>query len=304
MSAFKITADCSSYDLARSIAGALQETVVPEPDATTLFENGAGWRVEAYFQERPFADSVAVQLRQSIASADLPPLVPSDVPNENWVARSQESLPPVVAGRFTVHGSHDRAAVPRGPNALEIDAGEAFGTAHHATTQGCLEVISTLGRRSRPPRRVLDLGCGSGVLAIAMARILPAARILASDNDAVAIDVARSNAHINGVAGRIKFSVAAGFAGTAHRRSEPFDLIVANILAGPLIGLAPKMARTTRVGAHVVLSGLLVAQSAEVVAAYRARGFAVVGHRRIAGWSTLTLLRRPCAPSRGSTRAA
>jgi len=230
----------------------------------------------------------------------LPPIVASAVPDENWVAVSQAALPPVTAGRFTVHGSHDIATVPRGPNTLLIDAGEAFGTAHHATTQGCLIALDQLARR-RQFERVLDLGCGSGVLAIAAARAMPGARIEASDNDPQAIAVARANARLNGVAGRIRMRVAEGVS-YGWRREGRYDLVLANILAEPLIELAPDLARVLSPGGIAVLSGLLIRQAAHVTAAYRSHGFSLVGHWRQAGWSTLTLLRTRSAASRHSDR--
>jgi ribosomal protein L11 methyltransferase len=257
----------------------------------TQFEEGANaWRVEAYFADRPDVAALAALLADAVGPP-IPPLEVEDVPNLNWVAISQAALPPVGAGRFTVHGSHDRGRIPHGPNALLIDAGEAFGTAHHATTQGCLLAIDRLTRR-RHFRRVLDLGCGSGVLAIAAARALPRAQILATDNDPEAIAVAAANAKANGVGQRIAFACARGLAHPWLRHAAPFDLVVANILAAPLCALAPELSKALRPGGTVVLSGLLNPEAAEVVASYLAQGFRLEEHRRIAGWSTLTLSKR------------
>ena len=221
----------------------------------------------------------------------LPPFVVEDVPDLNWVAISQAALPPVAAGRFVVHGSHDRGRVARGPTTILIDAGEAFGTAHHATTLGCLLAIDRLTRLEAFDT-VLDLGCGSGVLAIAVAKALPGADIIATDMDVQSVKVAAENMRVNGVANRIATAVATGVAHPWLRQSPPFGLVVANILAGPLIRLAPALARTVARSGTLLLSGILIPQAPQVIAAYRASGFQLERHDRIVGWSTLTLRRR------------
>lgn len=295
---FKLALTIADRDLARSIAGAVQDLVEPPPQALTLFEEQAagdagaapaGWRIEAYFDEATDGARLSAYVA-AILGRDVPPFAAETVPDLNWVTISQAALPPVVAGRFTVHGSHDRARVPRGPNAILIDAGEAFGTAHHATTYGCLAAIDRL-TRTHGFARVLDLGCGSGVLAIAIARALPRTRsITATDLDAQSVAVARDNMAINGVAARISAHAAAGLDHPALR-GRRFDLIVANILAEPLIRLAPQLSRALSSHGRLVLSGLLIPQAREVAAAYRASGLCLVSHDRITGWSTLVLRR-------------
>jgi ribosomal protein L11 methyltransferase len=286
----KLSARVTTLDVARSLAGALENLLDPAPDAVTQFEEGPGaWRVEAYF----FGDHDIAAVGGALAAAlgdNLPAIERADVPDLNWVARSQQALPPVQVGRFIVHGSHDRGRVPHGPNAITIDAGEAFGTAHHATTLGCLMAIDKLAR-SRTFRRVLDLGCGSGVLAIAAARALPRADVIATDSDPLAVAVAAANARANGVQ-RIAFACAVGVAHPWLRHAAPFDLVIANILASPLRALAPGIAGILRPGGIVVLSGLLDPEAPAVTAAYMAQGFALRQHHRIAGWATLTLVRR------------
>ena len=286
----KVVIDVAERDDARTIAAALNDLVLPEPAALTLFENGSAWRIEAYYDPLP---DVAVLARDLTAACACPtPAVRLErVPDENWVALSQAALPPVIAGRFTIHGSHDRHRVPRGPNSILIDAGEAFGTAHHATTQGCLAAIDRATRRRRY-RHVLDLGCGTGVLAIAVARILPDAAILASDLDAQSVVVARENMRVNGAGGRIGAVVAAGLDHPRLRAAAPYDLLIANILAAPLIMLSKSIAKAVTPGGTVILSGLLTPQAAEVRAAYHAVGFGTVRHDRVYGWSTLTLEKR------------
>jgi ribosomal protein L11 methyltransferase len=278
-------------DFARTLAGALQDLIEPAPDALTLFEDGpTAWRLEAYYLTPPTAESLHGQL-EAVLGRPVPAVEETVVPDLNWVAISQAALPPVAAGRFTVHGSHDRDRIPQGPNAILIDAGEAFGTAHHATTQGCLLEIDRL-TRNQTFGNILDLGCGSGVLAIALARALPHATILATDLDAQSVAVAAANMRANGVGQRIATACAPGFAHPWVRQAAPFDLIVANILAAPLIALARDMAAHVRPGGTVVLSGLLVPQAPSVIAAYLAAGFSLAAHHRIVGWSTLRLIRR------------
>lgn len=287
----KLVLDVDNRDLGRSIAGALQDLHEPPPEALTIFENGNGaWRIEAYFAELMDGARVSRTLAE-ITGLDVPPFAAEAVPDLNWVTISQSALPPVAAGRFTVHGSHDAWRVARGPNAILIDAGEAFGTAHHATTHGCLTALDRL-TRARAFGDCLDLGCGSGVLAIALARACPHARITATDIDAQSVAVAANNMRVNGAGARIGALTASGLDHPRLRRPASFDLVVANILAEPLIMLAPAISRALRRGAHLVVSGLLVPQAPEVIAAYRAQGVALVHHHREAGWSTLTLIKR------------
>jgi ribosomal protein L11 methyltransferase len=291
MAASKLSMRTIDAALARALAGAFENLIEPAPGAVTQFEEGPdAWRIEAYFSDPPDIGTVTQQLHGAVGQA-VPALSLADVPDLNWVEISQAALPPVVAGRFLVHGSHDRGKIPQGPNAILIDAGEAFGTAHHATTLGCLLAIDRL-TRARTFSRVLDLGCGSGVLAIAAARALPRADILASDSDAQAVAVAATNAKANGVGQRIAFCCAKGLAHPWLRLAAPFDLVVANILASPLCALAPNLRTAVRNGGTLVLSGLLDPEAPRVIAAYAAQGFAVLDHSRIAGWSTLTLSKR------------
>lgn len=287
----KLSADIADTGVAGDLAGALELLQGPAPDAVTRFEAAPGnWRIEAYFSAVPALEPLVAELG-TIMERTPPPLRLEVVPDLNWVAISQAALPPVTAGRFTIHGTHDRERVPFGPNAILIDAGEAFGTAHHATTRGCLLAIGRLAHRRTFPN-ILDLGCGSGILAIAVARALPHARMLATDNDPVAVAVATANAKANGVGARIAFACAEGLAHPWLRHSAPFDLVIANILAGPLRSLAADMGKAVRKGSAVILSGLLEPEAPAVIAAYGAHGFGLHEHRRIAGWSTLTLLKR------------
>ncbi len=224
------------------------------------------------------------------SDVDLRCAVLSEVPQRDWVAHTQSMLRPVRAGRFIVHGSHDRQRVAPSRFAIEIDAQRAFGTAHHPTTVGCLRLIDRLGSRTGvPPMNLLDLGTGSGILAIAAARVLPRARILATDIDPVALAIAQDNVRLNGVARAIRCAVADGLDHAAIRAAGPFDVIIANILARPLAALAPDLVAQVRPGGCVLLSGILASQSAWVEACYRAAGAHHLERIEIDGWSTLVM---------------
>ncbi len=287
----KLTVAIPDRDLARTLAGALQDLLEPTPDALTLFEiPGEGWRIDAYY-DAP-ADLAVLNARLGeIVGLNCPTIAREAIPDENWVALSQAALPPVHAGRFTVHGSHDRGRVARGPNSILVDAGEAFGTAHHATTYGCLEAIDSITRR-RPYCHVLDLGCGTGVLAIAATRALPHARVIATDLDRQSVLVARTNMTANGAGRRITALCAAGLDHATLRTAPDFDLVIANILAGPLIKLSRDIATTMSTGGTLVMSGILTPQAPAVISTYCSHGFALEHQRRIAGWSTLLMTKR------------
>jgi ribosomal protein L11 methyltransferase len=211
------------------------------------------------------------------------------LPDIDWIAKSLEGLKPVRAGRFLVHGSHDSDKVRPGDLGILIDAGQAFGTGHHGTTAGCLNMIEDV-LRSRKVRNALDLGTGSGVLAIAthMQSRIP---VTATDIDPVATRVAEDNARINGVASGIAFATAPGFHHAIFREKGPFDLIIANILARPLMKLAPSLVHHLADNGTVILSGILASQRWKVISAYNGAG---LKHRRTTwmnGWVTIELVR-------------
>ncbi|TIW38925.1 MAG: 50S ribosomal protein L11 methyltransferase, partial [Mesorhizobium sp.] len=207
----------------------------------------------------------------------------------DWVTRSLEGLKPVRAGRFFVHGAHDRRKRHSGELAIEIEAGLAFGTGHHGTTAGCLEMLEQVVRRERP-RNALDLGTGSAVLAIAVAKLahIP---VLATDIDPVAIKVAAANAWLNHVKALVETVTARGFHHPIFAARGPFDLIVANILARPLMRLAPEMARHIALGGSIVLSGILDRQRDAVISAYVGQQFRHVRTLHREGWVTIHLKR-------------
>ncbi|MBX3570206.1 MAG: 50S ribosomal protein L11 methyltransferase [Rhizobiaceae bacterium] len=209
------------------------------------------------------------------------------LPDVDWVAQSLDGLKPVRAGRFVVHGAHDRHRVRIGDLGIEIEAGLAFGTGHHGTTAGCLEMIGKVARRENP-RNALDLGTGSAVLAIALARAchIP---VLATDIDPVATRVAAENVRLNGVAAYVHTATAAGFGHPVFSANGPFDLIVANILARPLMQLAPSMRSHMARGGSLILSGILQRQRNAVIAAYVSAGFRHVATLHREGWVAIHL---------------
>jgi ribosomal protein L11 methyltransferase len=213
-------------------------------------------------------------------------LLHEPVPDIDWVTHSLEGLAQVRAGRFVVHGSHDvpemRGAIP-----ILIDAGLAFGTGHHGTTAGCLEMISSVVRNEKP-RNALDVGTGSAVLAIAIAKLAPIP-VLATDIDPVAVKVARENVRRNGAAARVRCETAVGMQHIAILHRAPYDLIVANILARPLMELAPKLAAQLASGGSVILSGILASQRQRVLAAFRQQALFHVKTLWRNGWVTLHL---------------
>ncbi|MBZ9812922.1 MULTISPECIES: 50S ribosomal protein L11 methyltransferase [unclassified Mesorhizobium] len=235
-------------------------------------------------------DPVEVRVRDVLAGLGLPKPVEREVlPDVDWVSRSLEGLKPVRAGRFFVHGSHDRAKRRSGDLAIEIEAGLAFGTGHHGTTAGCLEVLEQVVLRERP-RNALDLGTGSAVLAIALAKLahIP---VLATDIDPVAVRVAAANARLNHVKALVETVTAPGFHHPIFARRAPFDLIVANILARPLMRLAPEMAKHISLGGSLVLSGILDRQRDAVISAYVGQAFRHVRTLHREGWVTIHLKR-------------
>ncbi len=214
-------------------------------------------------------------------------LLHEPVPDIDWVTHSLEGLAQVRAGRFLVHGSHDMPLSADGQISILIDAGLAFGTGHHGTTAGCLEMISQVVRNERP-RNALDVGTGSAVLAIAIAKLAPIA-VLATDIDPIATKVARENVRLNGVAARVRCETAVGMRHADIVNRAPFDLIVANILARPLMELAPKLAAQLASGGSVILSGILANQRQRVLAAYRQQALFHVKTLWRNGWVTLHL---------------
>jgi ribosomal protein L11 methyltransferase len=254
------------------------------------------WRLDAYFTEPPGEEILAALISLVPSAAAARPAV-ERLADEDWVTLSQQGLEPIRAGRFLVHTPAHRGAERSDSIALEIDAGRAFGTGQHETTSGCLVALSRLKARGAVFSNLLDLGTGTGLLAFAALRLWPAARAAASDVDPVAIEVAAENAAVNRVGlgrgrGRLELAVAAGLGHPRLRARAPYDLIVANILAGPLVELAPSVAEALAPGGRLILAGLLDHQAAGVTAAYRREGLMATGRVEGGEWPTLVMRKR------------
>ncbi|MCF1707323.1 50S ribosomal protein L11 methyltransferase [Tabrizicola sp. J26] len=278
----------TGQEAAEALAEALED-LETEPTGVGVFEiedDSGLWEVGAYFLEPP--DEIALALLAAAWGAQ--PFAISELPEIDWVAKVRRELSPVEAGRFFVYGSHDADKVPPGRIALLIEATVAFGTGHHGTTLGCLRALDWLVDQGVVAQNVADIGCGTAVLAMAAARVFPNP-VIASDIDEVAVEVARANAEVNGLADRVECLEAAGFGHPRLQAAAPFDLVFANILKGPLIELAPDMARHISPGGRAILSGLLVVQAESVLDAYRAQGFTLERREDLGEWSALTLVR-------------
>jgi len=243
------------------------------------------WRLDAYTQDRPDAAMIAALRALAPSAAAVAPVIEA-LAAEDWVAMSQEGLEPIVEGRFAVHTSAHPVAPPPGGRAFLIDAGRAFGTGHHATTSGCLKMLD--GFADRPFARVIDIGTGTGLLAFAARHLWPAAGITATDIDPAAIDVTRENMAANAVDG-IDLIVADGALDDRITVGAPYDLIIANVLAGPLVSMAPELAAIAAPHATIILAGLLDTQREQVVTAYADCGCALQEMDRRGDWTILRL---------------
>ena len=276
---------------ARRLAAYLGEVFGADDTACAAFEGDGGqWHVAIHFREPPDEANLRAQVALAAGATAAAALAIEQVAPADWVKESLAGLRPVRAGRFIVHGAHDRAAVKTNDIGIEIEAALAFGTGHHGTTRGCLLALDVLAKRWRA-RRVLDIGTGSGVLAIAATKILQVHTVVASDIDRVAVEAARGNARLNRAGGAITFVRAAGINARTIARGAPYDLIFANILLGPLLRLAVPLRRVTAPSARVVLSGLLPGHANAVLAIYRAQGFVLERRIPLDGWVTLVLKR-------------
>ena len=236
------------------------------------------WRIHAYFAEQPTTQEL-VLLRRLAANGD--PEVEHLEDTTDWVTMSQSGLGPIRAGRFFVHTPMHYADRPEGAISFEIDAGLAFGTGQHDTTAGCLAALDRLEQSGKRFANIADIGTGTGLLAFAALSLWPTAKAIATDIDTIAVDVSRDNAAINGVRlghgpGELLLAVADGMDHPMIAARAPFDLLIANILAGPLIELAPAFAKSVAPGASIILAGLLDTQADAVIAAYEAEGMKVV----------------------------
>jgi len=261
------------------------ERLTPEPIGVGVFEleDGSGlWEVGAYFSEKP--DDISLALLAAVFQAEEFKI--SELPQIDWVSKVQRSLKPVVAGRFFVYGSHDSDKVPPDCEPLLIEASMAFGTGHHGTTKGCLLALEQLITDGFKAKNVIDVGCGTAVLAMAAARIF-SANVIASDIDSVAHSVAKMNILANGLDRNIQCFEASGFAHEQIKTKNPFDLIFANILLAPLLAIATDISKYSLSGGYVVLSGILSEQAELVVNTYTGVGFSLSNQIEIGEWVTI-----------------
>ena len=273
---------------AKRVVDLLTESFFEGQAAIAAFERSDGrWDITVHFADAPDQASIRELVRLAAGDEVARDITFDTVEVRDWVKATLEELVPVRAGRFMVHGHHDRLKVPPNKLGIEIEAALAFGTGHHGTTRGCLLLLDCVLKAHRP-RRVLDLGTGTGVLAIAAAKALHG-EVLASDIDPLSVRVARDNARLNGAANRVRAIHATGFSAPQFGQHGPFDLVLANILANPLRQMATPMVRHLAPSALVILSGLLPYQANGVIAAYRARGLVLLRHLRVEGWSSLLM---------------
>ncbi len=279
-----LTFASAALDAAQALADRIDEHPAIDALAVTVNETDeaqALWNVVAYFPD----EETAAAARDSIG-------LPADVaavPDVDWVRKSLEGLAPVAAGRFFLHGSHDRERRRAGGYAIEIDAGTAFGTGHHGTTAGCLLALDHILKTQRP-RRIFDLGCGTGVLAIAAA-LATRQPVLATDIDPEAVRVTIDNARINGLRPLTRAQTAPGLHHPVIRRAAPYDLIFANILARPLASLAQGLSGLLAPGGHLILSGLTREQLRWIKACYLARGLSHARTIFMGNWVALVMVR-------------
>ena len=276
---------------------ALDALADPPVVVTREIDEAAGlWQLDAYCEDRPGPALLAMIAALVPSARDLAPTV-ERLPDEDWVTLSQQGLEPVQAGRFFVHTSSFADRVPPGATSFLIDASQAFGTGGHDTTAGCLAMLDRLKRQGVAPRNIADIGTGTGLLAFAAMALWPGAKAIATDIDPASIFVTRDNAAINGVplgrgSGALMLAVAPGTDHPAIRHRAPYDLLIANILAGPLITLAPDIAAATAPGGHIILAGLIGRQMEPVLAAYHAQGFRFGARGGSAEWPCLLLVKR------------
>jgi ribosomal protein L11 methyltransferase len=297
---WKITLPCSRAEAEALAAATDLFPDLDEPPVLNTLEpdehRPEEWLLEAYTEQEPDAATLAA-VRALVADAPEPEV--ERVPEQDWVTLSQAGLEPIRAGRFFVHtAAHADAPAPAGTVPFLIDAGRAFGTGHHHTTAGCLELLDHLRRQGRRFRMVADVGTGTGLLAFAALRLWPRARALATDIDPVSVEVTVDNAALNHVAlgggrGQLVVAPADGVDHPLYAAFAPFDLVLANILAQPLIDLAADLAAITAPGGTAILAGLLDAQADAVIAAYRRRGFRLTGRHGNPQWPVLEMRRRP-----------
>lgn len=300
MTSWKLTLPCTRAEAeAIDFEGAELLRLDPTPvllTSETIPDDPASWQLEAYFEAKPGKGEVAAIRTLAPSAGNAKPLI-EQLPDEDWVTLSQAGIEPVHAGRFYVHTSGNRGDVPAGVKALQIEAGRAFGTGTHETTSGCLLTLDAMRARGEVVRNLIDVGTGTGLLAFAAMHLWPRAYATASDIDPVAVEVTAENAAINNVPlglgqGQLALAAAPGLEHELLIGRAPYDLIIANVLAGPLIDLAPSISAALAPGGTLIVAGLLNSQAERVANAYRRQGLRLAGRTRQGDWPTLRLRKR------------
>ena len=264
------------------------EKLNPAPIGVGVFELEDGsseWEVGGYFVDKP--DEVSILILENAFEAT--GIVISEIPETDWVSKVKRELSPVEAGRFFVFGDHDSEKLPQDRVGLLIEASMAFGTGHHGTTKGCLLALDNLISKNKRMDNVIDIGCGTAVLAMAVGKV-SSSKIIASDMDQVAVEVALANLKANKLQNRIDCLEAMGFENKLIKSNAPFDLIFANILKPPLIDLAPSIRNYLKSGGHAIVSGILDLQASEVIEVYQQNNLKVFDRIDIGEWVTLTFI--------------
>ncbi len=309
---WKLTLPCTRAE-AEQLNGDVPELAAMEPAPVITTEEPDEsrpdvWAAHTYFEGKPSkADIVLIQ--SLIPSAAKAKPVLERLPDEDWVTISQQGIQPVRAGRFYIHTSSNIGEIPTNGTAFLIEASQAFGTGGHATTDGCLWTLDGLKRRGKRFDHIVDIGTGTGLLAFAARALWPRAWVTASDIDPVSVDVTAENAAANAVplggrAGEVELCAASGTDHPLVQGRAPYDLVIANILAGPLIELAPSIAEIIAEGGTLILAGLLDWQAETVAQAYRRHGFRLSASRANGDWPCLTLTKRPAYAWRRAIRAS
>lgn len=300
MASWKVTLPCTRDEAERiGLEGSALATLEPPPALMTserVEDDPDSWELEAYFEGKPNSAAIAA-VQALVPSAASVRVRAERIRDSDWVTLSQSGLAPVRAGRFYVHTGSNRGVVPEGTHPICIEASRAFGTGHHETTTGCLVMLDALKRQGLVARNLLDLGTGTGLLAFAGLHLWPLALATASDIDPAAVAISWENAHVNGVAvgegaGAVTLITAAGLEHRLLIRRAPYDLIIANILAGPLIELAPGIAAALSEGGTLLLAGLLRRQAGDVVRAYRRHGLLLQEQQDTGDWPVLRFRKR------------
>ena len=284
-----------SLETSAEAALPLSDVLEPFVEAISVFEQEEGkiWILKGVSTVEPDRGEIvgALSIAATLGGYDLPEIEIGLLPDTDWLRLNRESFPAMRFGRFLVHGSHLRGKAPIGTLNIEVDAAQAFGSGSHGTTEGCLRAIDRLSKRMNPAK-VLDMGCGSGILSMAAAKIWPAARIMAVDIDPVSVETTLENAIANGVGKRVEARSGNGYAVLKDRPAEAYELILSNILARPLCKMAPSLNRALKPGGTAVLSGLLYHQTVAVLSAHRQQGLVLAGKWRFGDWMTLMLKKK------------